>query len=297
MSILSYSERGPWGDSQWRGNCSGHIYRELFARVKPRFFIDPMVGSGTSIEVARDMKIEALGLDLHSGFNAIRDSILVRAGKPAELVVSHPPYGSMVTYSGEVWGEAHADDLSRCTDDADFHDKLQLVLLNQREATTVGGIYGVIIGDRSHDGRYTSYQAECIARMPSDELVTVLIKAQHAVRSQSSQYNPLRWPRISHEYILLWRRRGSSLLVALGDIAREQQSRMRATWRNIVRLAMISGEPEAHLSEIYDRVALAAPERIKTSEHWKAKVRQVLQTSGCFESTARGHWRLTEVVV
>jgi len=120
MSILSYPDRGKWGKSSWRGNCSGYVYKEIFERLRPNVFVDPMVGSGTSVEVAREMGIEAYGLDLHSGFNAIRDSIAEAVGKPADLVVSHPPYGAMIVYSGSVWGHAHKDDLSRCIDDEDF---------------------------------------------------------------------------------------------------------------------------------------------------------------------------------
>lgn len=104
MSIISYPERGKWGKASWRGNCSGNVYKELFERLEPTIFIDPMVGSGTSIEVAKEMRIEAYGLDLHSGFNVLRDSILLEAGKEADLCLSHPPYGSMIIYSGEVWG-------------------------------------------------------------------------------------------------------------------------------------------------------------------------------------------------
>jgi hypothetical protein len=98
-----------------------------------------MCGSGTSIEVAHELGIEAVGLDLHSGFNILRDSILDNVCKQADLVLSHPPYGGMTIYSGEVWGEAHPDDLSRCESDDDFPQKLQLALLNQREATKSGG--------------------------------------------------------------------------------------------------------------------------------------------------------------
>lgn len=29
MSILSFPERGHWGDAKWRGNCSGHVYKDL----------------------------------------------------------------------------------------------------------------------------------------------------------------------------------------------------------------------------------------------------------------------------
>lgn len=102
MSILSYPQRGQWGKSSWRGNCSGHVYKELFERLRPKVFVDPMVGSGTSVEVAREMGIEGHGLDLHAGFNAISDSILLAVGKPADLCLSHPPYGGMIVYSGNL---------------------------------------------------------------------------------------------------------------------------------------------------------------------------------------------------
>lgn len=63
MSILSFPDRGPWGKSSWRGNCSGRIYEALFKQYKDvRSFCDPMVGSGTSVEVAKEMGIEAYGL-------------------------------------------------------------------------------------------------------------------------------------------------------------------------------------------------------------------------------------------
>lgn len=90
-SIISYPNRGPWGDNKWRGNASGHVYKDLFEQLKPKVFTDPMQGSGTSIEVAREMNIEAYGRDLSSGFNAINDSILDSVGKESDLVVSHPP--------------------------------------------------------------------------------------------------------------------------------------------------------------------------------------------------------------
>jgi len=55
-------------------------------------FTDPMVSSGTSVEVVREMCIEAHGLDLHSGFNTLKERIPDVVGKPSDLVLSHPPY-------------------------------------------------------------------------------------------------------------------------------------------------------------------------------------------------------------
>ncbi len=207
-SLLSFPERGPWGHAGYRGNCSGYVYQRIFQWLRPRVFIDPMVGSGTSVEVAREMGIQAYGLDLHLGFNILKDSILKAVGKPSHLVLSHPPYHDLIVYSGCVWGrEAHPDDLSRCASEDEFLHKLRLALWNQRSATVAGGFYGLIIGDIRRAGRYVSFQADIIARMPKDELRAVLIKVQHHTGSETKQYKYLRLPRIQHEYVVLWQKR------------------------------------------------------------------------------------------
>ena len=295
MSILSFPERGPWGKSSWRGNCSGHVYKSLFEQLRPGTFVDPMVGSGTSVEVAREMGIQAFGLDLHSGFNVLRESILSAVGQPVDLVVSHPPYGGMILYSGNVWGSPHADDLSRCIDDQDFHEKLHIALLNQREATKGGGYYGTIIGDWRRNGRYTSYQAECIARMPSDELAAVLIKQQHNTVSDSRAYARMKMPRILHEYILLWQKPAviASFLSNLSVMARQQSARLASTWKALVRTVLMALGGTADLASIYAKVSENAPERLANNPNWKAKVRQVLnQHSDQFASCERGIWAL-----
>lgn len=295
MSVLSFPDRGPWGKSSWRGNCSGHVYKSLFEQLQPSVFIDPMVGSGTSVEVAREMGIQAFGLDLHSGFNVLRESILSVVGQPADLVVSHPPYGGMILYSGNVWGSPHPDDLSRCIDDQDFHEKLHIAFLNQREATKGGGYYGTIIGDWRRNGRYTSYQAECIARMPADELAAVLIKQQHNTVSDSRAYARMKMPRILHEYILLWQKPKviASFLSNLSIMAHQQSARLASTWKSLVRTVLMALGGTADLAAIYEKVSENAPERLANNPNWKAKVRQVLnQHSDHFASCERGVWAL-----
>jgi len=293
---MSYPDRGPWGDSKWRGNCSGHVYKELFEHVfrgiSAPVFIDPMMGSGTSIEVAKEMGIKAYGLDLHAGFNALRDLILERTGEPGNLVLSHPPYGGMIRYSGNVYGtEALPDDLSWCPDDEDFHNKMQLVMLNQREATVNGGLYGCIIGDWRRNGQYTSYQAEIIARCPSDELAAVLIKAQHNCMSGTKSYGRMEFPFIQHEYVLLFRRKGRTLLATLGLMAKQAYGRVQGTWRNVVRLALMQLGGSAPLARIYEAVE-AATDKVASNPAWQAKVRQTLQLHSDFKSVERGVWSL-----
>lgn len=295
MSILSFPDRGPWGDPTWRGNCSGHIYRDLMLRLKPTLFVDPMMGSGTSIEVAKELGIMAIGLDLHAGFNILRDPILERLPRPAGLVLSHPPYGDMILYSGVQWGDrAHPDDLSRCTSVEDFHDKLQLALINQRDSTAPGGYYGTIIGDQRKGGTYVSFQAEAIARMPADELAAVIIKEQHNVQSGSKQYRGMKLPLIEHEYILLWQRKDVTLFSFLKKVATQAQSRLTGTWINVVKQCLLSLGGQADLTQLYDTVErMCNSDKLNTNHHWRDKVRQVLNSNpNHFTSVERGVWAM-----
>lgn len=297
QSLISFPERGPWGQSSYRGNCSGHVYRELFESLRPRHFIDPTVGSGTSVEVAREMGIDAVGLDLRHGFNGLRDSILAVVGRWTDLCVSHLPYHDMVLYSGGQWGEAHPDDLSRCADVEEFVEKSHQFLLNQRDATRPGGYYATLIGDLRRQGRYYSFQSEFIARMPADELASVIIKAQHKCVSDRRSYRAMRGlPRIGHEYLIVWRRpsRTGVLLDALKVMATAAHRRLRSTWRAVVRQAMVSLGGEASLSDLYKKVAESAGGRIESNCNWQAKVRQVVQRSADFERVDRGVWRLAQ---
>jgi hypothetical protein len=239
-----------------------------------------MVGSGTSVEVAREMGIQAWGLDLHSGQNAIRDSILGQVGQEVDLVVSHPPYGGLIKYAGNVWGDKpHADDLSHCKDDEDFHQKMQMVLLNQREATRSGGVYGALIGDWRRGSVYTCYMAEMITRMPRDELASVIIKAQRNCMSDSKSYGRMQFPMIVHEYLVLFSKKAKPTLILLSGLAREQQQRLHGTWKAIVRSVLVQLQGRAPLAAIYDAVAKGAPERLSSNPSWQAKVRQVLNSN------------------
>jgi hypothetical protein len=129
-----------------------------------------------------------------------------------------PPDHNIVVYSGEVWGSVgHPDDLSRCASEDELLEKLTVALKNQRHATRPGGHYGAIIGDVRRGGVYSSYQADLVTRMPKKELAAVLIKQQHNVASNGTDY-PLRLPRIMHEYVVLWQRRRIATVAAPGKI-------------------------------------------------------------------------------
>lgn len=288
-SVLSFPDRGPWGDPRWRGNASGRVLEPLIAGLKPKSFADPMMGSGTFPEAAKALGVpKVAGLDLHRGFDLVSMSLLERLGEEYDLVLAHPPYWNIIRYSGEVWGQKpDPRDLSHVEDWDEFIDRLHAAILNMREATRPGGHYGVLVGDIRREGRYYSMQAELIARLPRGELRTILIKVQHNVRSDRRGY-ALRYPRILHEYLLLWERQGT-LYAALGA-GQVHSRRAEGTWRAVVHAALLALGGEADLEAIYGRVFLEAPEKVRANPHWREKVRQTLQRH--FEPRERGRWAL-----
>ena len=81
------------------------------------------------------------------------------------------------------------------------------------------------------------------------------------------------------------------LIVLLGTVAREQAERVKATWKSVINLVLQRLGGKADLSEIYNEVARAAPEKIAQNPSWRAKVRQILNSTGRFASSERGVWQ------
>lgn len=103
-SVLSYPARGRWGNSSYRGNCSGYVILDLLKFYRPKTFLEVFAGGGTGYEVAKELGYtNSIHLDLHprwGGWNALKDEVPVST----DFIFSHPPYFDMVVYSGQVWG-------------------------------------------------------------------------------------------------------------------------------------------------------------------------------------------------
>ncbi|HLS01027.1 MAG TPA: hypothetical protein VK054_03475 [Beutenbergiaceae bacterium] len=297
MSILSFPNRGPWGKSNWRGNASGYIYKSLYELLKPTHVVEVFSGSGTAGEVAKELNIPIVELDLHNGFDATSMSILEHVGHETDFCFGHPPYSQrIIRYSGHVWGDKeHPSDLSHIEDPDEFFDQLQQVLLNQREATRRGGIYGTLVGDTRKNGQYISMQAELIARMPQNELKSIMVKTQHnTVSGRTKNYGRMRFAPIEHEYVILWEKSGGKLHAALASVTLQNDRRVKGTWRSIVRQALINLGGSTKLQDLYAAVAKHAPQQNLTNNpNWQAKIRQVLQRYPTdFKNKERGTWAL-----
>lgn len=158
-SFMAYPERGNGGNNHWRGNCSPEIVRQIIRYVRECqthrrredfLLLDPMCGSGTSGDVASNLGIQCVQYDLNpeltcgvGGWNALKDDVK----DSADLIFLHPPYHSIIRYSGNMWGKPHADDLSRCENYEDFIEKLNLVIKKMFFSLRSGGALALLVGD------------------------------------------------------------------------------------------------------------------------------------------------------
>ena len=192
-SIVSYPHRGPWGDSRYRGNCSGWLLVDLLKHFQPKMVPDPTMGSGTTRDVCRELGIAGWFGDLKDGFNILRDPIPCGG----DFGFMHPPYHDIIVYSGNVWGEPHPDDLSRCSSYEDFLAKLNQAQFALYDALRRGGHMAILIGDVRRNGVLYPIQRDMAWY---GEPVAVVIKQQHNCWSDRRHYSG-KFIALVHEYL------------------------------------------------------------------------------------------------
>ena len=195
-SVVSYPDRGPWGDNRYPGNCSGYLLIDLCATYKPRAVLDPMEGGGTSREVCADMGIPYAGFDLRKGTDSLHDDI----GGDYDLIFWHPPYHDIKVYTED------SRDLSRSGSVAAFLALLRTGYWRFFDLLAPGGRLAILIGDLRRRGRYEPLTTD-VARLDRAHLEGIIVKIQHNVSSNKTQYGGSFVP-ILHETLTVFRRPG-----------------------------------------------------------------------------------------
>lgn len=282
-SVVSYPNRGSYGQSSYRGNTTGRIivqFLETF-HVSPRgLFVDPMEGGGTSKDVAKELGIEYRGFDLKKGFNILKDDLRSKLPRAAHSAFIHPPYMNMIDYGG---GEG---DMSKVSDIGEFLEICQLGLLNLYQALEPGGHYAVLMGNMRKAGKFYPIASRLAMFSPGEQVVEI-IKIQNNMTSNSRMgfYKGTFVP-TTHEMLTVFKKPESMLYYLDVAITKEKVS-MRlseGTWRNVVRMSMM-GKGKMTLNQIYNEVAQSGK---KLNDNWKAKIRQVVQSFPEFEHVDRG---------
>ena len=96
-SLYHSATAGNYGDRKYPGNCPGNLIRDLLRYFQPTSVFDPMTGSGTCRDVARELPVECWSGDIHAGFDLcdprnFYGEEAVLGAERFEFAWLHPPY-------------------------------------------------------------------------------------------------------------------------------------------------------------------------------------------------------------
>ena len=298
-TVLSFPDRGPWGDSKYRGNCSGWYQAFLIWKYKVKKFAELFAGSGTGYDVAKDMEINYIGADLNPlavrpgiiCVNAVTDPVPVEFAN-ADFVFMHPPYGAeiKIPYAGSMYpdptGILSKSDLGQMPWDK-FMVSLNQIVMRYFSAMEGGARMGILMGDVRRKGLH-SMLTDIVK---PGELEQVIIK-MHNTCSGGRSYSSKNFVPIVHEYILVLKKTFPYILDFQVPLKKKLDVRdsNSATWRDVVFAVLKKLGKNASLASIYSEIEGHA--KAEKNPHWRDKVRQVLQMYPDFVSESRGIWSL-----
>lgn len=300
-TVLSFPDRGPWGDSRYRGNCSGWIPAYFIQKYHVKSLAEIFAGSGTTYDVCQDMGVEYVGIDLNP--NPVRDRILSmdilddtkelpNGFYNADMVFLHPPYPSIhnIQYANKMWkdttgiGEKDIQSMS-------WEEGMKAVnhaVLRGYSAMPAGAYEVVLVGEIRSKGVYRSMMQNLA--IPGI-LHQTFIKLQHNTVSGRQRYsNTGNYALTGHEVIAVIKKPSGYEIsyVMPKRYSLDIRDSQMATWKDVVHAVMMELGGKADLSSIYKEIN--GHKKCQSNPHWKEKVRQILQ-QGNYVSNGKGFWR------
>lgn len=282
-SIMSYPDRGRWGNAQYRGNCSGYVIKDLLDTYQPKQFVDVFSGGGTGKDVAQELGYQhSIHLDLLNGWNALTDEV-----PNSDFIFSHPPYWDIIKYETQRHNY-DPDDLSNVMSYPEFIAKLDCVNKKIYDSLSRGGHHAFLVGDVRKKGHYYSIIKDMTW---FGDLESHIIKQQHHTVSGRKNYANS-FIAINHEHLLVFKK-SSIFNVSLKytkDFIEYLRSMVSTTWKNLIRASLEYLGGQADLNQVYQ--LLDGCKKAETNSHWQAKIRQQLQDTTYFERIENGTYRL-----
>jgi len=287
-SFMAFPDRGSGGSNKWRGNCSPEVVSAVIRYIQSCkqyskkdmesfTLIDPMSGSGTSHAAAQKAGIQSILYDLNpkppagqGDWNALKDEV----DDSADLIFFHPPYHSIIKYSGYMWGKPHPDDLSRCDNYSEFIDKLNFIIKKLFMALRKDGRLAVLVGDIRSNGNFYSMQRDLI---DIGKLEASITKAQFNCVSDNRTYAKPFVPIVT-ESLLIFHKENSLFFNFSGKRAGRFDIGARdceaLTWHHLIRLTFESKGGSASLQELYS--ILEDHPKSQENTHYKERIRATI---------------------
>lgn len=293
-SVVSYPERGPYGKTNYRGNCTGEIIKDLLTFYKPTKWLECYAGSGTGLDVAKSLGItNSVHLDLNPQFGGF-DLLTDEFPTGYDFCFSHPPYWTMIPYSNFEYklptNEPHQNDISHTESYEDFIKQLDKINLKVYQSLVNGGRHALLISDIKKNGKYYSPFKDM---QFYGDLESHVVKVQHNTYSSRKNYANYNFIPIAHENLIVLKKNSvwQVPITVVKKITRSLKDSLLMTWRDLIASALQEFGGKASLSQLYK--AIEDTQKAKQNEHFKEKIRQTLQINSNFEAVERGVWKLS----
>ena len=301
-TLLSFPERGPWGDNKYRGNCSGWIHAFLIWKYQVNKMAELFAGGGTGYDVCKDMNITYVGADLNPNpvrpgiiqTNAIEDDV-PEAFLGSDMIFMHPPYGAEIhiPYAGHMYADPtntlSKSDLGQMPW-SQFIKELNTIIMKYYAAMDTGARMSILMGDVRRNGLH-SMLTDIVK---PGTLEQIIIKEQHNCESNKTYYANKNFVPLAHEYILILKK--ISPYIINFQMSKEYRIDIRdsstATWRDVINsvICKIGKETSFSLEEVYSEIE--GHKKCETNPHWKEKIRQILQQDKHYVNIKRGIWAM-----
>jgi len=288
QSVISYSDRGNFGNSKYRGNCSGYVIKNLinylYPTSKPKKFIEIFSGGGTGKDVAKSLNItNSIHLDLNNGWDALIDEI----PSGTDFIFSHPPYWDIISYEKQR-NSYSKNDLSNQMPYEEFIEKLNIVNEKIYHSLLYGGRHAILIGDVRKQGKYYSIIKDMIWY---GELESHIIKIQNNCMSDGKIYSNTNFVPIKHEHLLLFRKNRIWLVneKITDTIQVNIMEATNITWRDLIQATLQYLKNKATIDEIYN--ILVKSKKAQNNNHIREKIRQTLNNNSNFKKV-ENEWLL-----
>jgi ParB/RepB/Spo0J family partition protein len=146
------------GDKDFHGNCSPQVVEQCIWRLTNEgdLVLDPMVGSGTTLDVCRKYNRKCIGYDIKppsSRTDIIRNDSrkIPLEDEFVDMIFIHPPYWNLAYFTK---AEERLPDLSRAKSAQEFLDMLKQVFQECYRTLKHGKFMCVLLGDVIREGRF-----------------------------------------------------------------------------------------------------------------------------------------------
>lgn len=229
-SVWSFPYHGSWAthDSNYRGNCSPYIPRNIILRYSKEkdIVLDCFAGGGTTLVEAKLLNRNSIGVDVNEtalrrckekcNF-ALPNTGLVKLYRgdarklnflpndSIDLICTHPPYANIISYSKDI-----ANDLSRMTV-SQFLTEIKLVAAECHRVMKKHKFCAVLMGDIRKNGYVIPLSFYVMEAFLSQQfkLKELIIKEQHNCKKTDYWMNKSKMYQfllLAHEHLFVFQK-------------------------------------------------------------------------------------------